>query len=79
VILSDAGRVEEAVGHYREALRLVPYDPEATYNLAVDLESLGQLGEAAERYRIFLSLRPGHPQATAGLRRVLSRGGTNYR
>ncbi len=41
------GRIDEAVGHYRESVRLRPESPAAAYNLGTALLQSGELDEAA--------------------------------
>jgi Flp pilus assembly protein TadD len=59
----EAGRDEEAVAHYREALRIWPGSPEVHNDLGVALFKLGRHGEAISHFREALRIRPGHPEA----------------
>lgn len=56
ILLSSEGQVEEANGHYRQALAFMPNDLVATNNLAANLSEAGSLDEAvqyAKRARAF--------------------------
>ncbi|HVW22220.1 MAG TPA: tetratricopeptide repeat protein [Opitutaceae bacterium] len=70
-VLLAEGRLEEALPHYREALRLKPAYPEACDNLGTALARLGRLEEAAAEYREALRLKPDYPRARSNLRVVL--------
>ncbi|PMY89162.1 hypothetical protein C1X67_30520, partial [Pseudomonas sp. FW305-62] len=48
-VLSDAGKFNDAVTFYEEALRLNPGDPKAHYNLSGVQFALGQVDEAISR------------------------------
>ena len=48
--LVQAGRVQEAIGHYEQALRIKPDYAEAHYNLGIALVQAGRLQEAIGHY-----------------------------
>ncbi len=48
----------EAIGHYRQALRINPEYLPSLYNLGIALRECGELDEAADCYRKCLSLNP---------------------
>ena len=56
--LADLGRPQEAITHYREALRLMPASAEAHNNLGNTLFQLGRPQEAIPHYRESLRLKP---------------------
>jgi len=58
VDLKRAGRVQEAVGHYEQALLIRPDFAEAHSNLGAALEQLGQVQEAIDHYERALQLKP---------------------
>jgi tetratricopeptide (TPR) repeat protein len=58
VALVQQGRVEEAVAHYREALRITPTYLEARKNLGGILLRNGKLEEAIAQFRIALLVNP---------------------
>ncbi|MEW6076602.1 MAG: tetratricopeptide repeat protein [Thermodesulfobacteriota bacterium] len=60
-------RYEEAVGHYRAALRLVPDYLDAHYNLGITLYGLGKHEEAIGHYRQVLAREPGNVDALNNL------------
>lgn len=49
-VLDEQGRLDEAVVHYREALRIDPYFAKAHNNLGVALAKQGKIHEAIEHY-----------------------------
>lgn len=65
------GRHEEAIVHYREALRLDPENGNTHHTLAESLQALGRLEEAEREYREAISLDPDHPEAPACLEALL--------
>jgi tetratricopeptide (TPR) repeat protein len=71
-VLGDAGRTDEAIEHYREALRLKPDYAEAHYNLASALARSGRSEEASEHYQRLLQLEPDNAEAHHGLGRILA-------
>jgi protein O-mannosyl-transferase len=72
-VLSDkAGRMGEAIGHFRAALRLKPDYAVAHYNLASALsESSGNDAEAESEYRTALRLNPDYAAAEFNLGTLL--------
>src|ERR1019366_4176614 len=51
---SDAGKVQEAIAHYREALRIRPTATLARFRLGLELAETGQLEEAAGHFVVLL-------------------------
>lgn len=68
--LYQAGRFEEAVGHYREAARIDPVDYRCHLNLANSLMKLGRRSEAVSEYQETLLRKPDHSGAHAALQRM---------
>jgi tetratricopeptide (TPR) repeat protein len=58
IALAAAGRREEAIEQYRQALRLKPDFAEALGNLGLALADLGRTDEAIEQYRQTLRQKP---------------------
>ncbi len=58
VALEREKRVDDAILHYREALRIRPSYADAHYNLGVALGRKGRIDEAASHYGRVLQLRP---------------------
>lgn len=75
VALSAAGRNEEAIDHYREAIRLKPDMIEAHYNLGLTLANADQLDEAIDSFREAVRLKPESYKFHNNLGVVLFRAG----
>jgi tetratricopeptide (TPR) repeat protein len=75
VALNAEGNAQEAVIHYREALRLRPGYAEAYNNLGVALAALGELEAAAEAYGAALAIRPDYAAAHNNLGAGLASAG----
>jgi hypothetical protein len=58
--LQNAGRFEEAIAHYRNALALVPRHPEILYNLGNAFLALDRIIEALASYDEALAANPLH-------------------
>ncbi len=69
------GRVDEAIAHYREALRIKPGYEEAHDDLGTALLRQGRLGEAIEQYHQSLALEPSNAKAHNNLGDALAREG----
>jgi len=69
--LGEKGRLEEAVEHYRESIRVTPGYPRAHYNLAGTLRDQGKLDEAAAEYREAIRLDPEYAEAYHNLGNLL--------
>jgi Flp pilus assembly protein TadD len=72
IILHEQGRFQEAVGHYREALRIRPNFALTHNNLGLALQNLGRLDEAATHYQRALQLKPDYAAARTNLRTIQS-------
>jgi protein O-GlcNAc transferase len=57
-LCQDQGRLDEAIGHYREATRLAPDDAMAPNNLGCALVRKGNLDEAIRLFRRVIRLQP---------------------
>jgi len=62
-LLDEIGRGEEAIAHYREAIRLDPTHVLARINLAVTLARESRLDEAVAELEAVLRLEPGNEAA----------------
>jgi len=58
IVLRKAGRIDEAIAHYKEAINLRPDYFDAHYNLGVAYHLEGNLKDAEKEYRKALSLNP---------------------
>jgi len=65
--LADAGRLDEALGQFREALRRKPNHAGAHANLAVVLFRLGQVDQAVHHWRRALQIQPDLTEARYNL------------
>jgi tetratricopeptide (TPR) repeat protein len=65
--LKAQGRLDEALSHIHEAIRLHPGHPQLRYNLANILLALGRTEEAIEAYRHVLAIEPDHAKANNNL------------
>jgi tetratricopeptide (TPR) repeat protein len=70
--LGVAGRLEEAIEHYRHALRLKPDLPETHYNLGVALAKGGAIQDAVDHFQQALRLKPDYAAAQNSLAIVLT-------
>jgi tetratricopeptide (TPR) repeat protein len=75
VVLDLAGRPQEAIGQYQEALRLQPDYVLAHNNLALVLAQTRRAPEAIQHLRETLRLRPDYPEPHFNLGLVLLREG----
>ncbi len=57
---SQTGQTENAMGEYREALRLAPDVPEVHYDLGLVYAAKGELDDAMDEYREAIRLDPGY-------------------
>jgi Flp pilus assembly protein TadD len=68
----QAGRTEEAIARFNQALELNPSDSEAHADLGVALAQQGRTGEAIVQYRQAVKVQPGYPEAHNDLGNALS-------
>jgi protein O-mannosyl-transferase len=73
--LVNAGRIEDAIGHFRSAVEINPRDPLGHFNIGAYEQQHGQLQNAIEQYQTVLLLT-----SDSGLRsRALGNTGSAYR
>lgn len=65
--LAGQGRVDDAIRHYNEALRIKPDDGDARYNLANALVRQAKIQEAIAQYREVLKTAPDYVMARNNL------------
>ncbi len=65
--LAEGGKLDEAILHYREAIRLRPDFAKAHYNLGLALDRRGRLQEAVRHYQAALKIKPDYPGAHLNL------------
>ncbi len=63
IALQEQGRLEEAISHYREAIRLRPHYPEARASLGAALLRLGRTDEAIRQLSETIRMSPMHLEA----------------
>ena len=73
--LADAGRLQDAVEHFRQALRLRPDYADAHNNLGGALAQAGRQEEAIKCYEQALALKPDFPEAQYNLGLILLQTG----
>jgi Tfp pilus assembly protein PilF len=73
--LYDAGRIDDAVVRYVDALRLHPDYPEVLNNLGNILTGWGRFRDAFECYKKALQIKPNYSQALNGLGNLLTQTG----
>jgi tetratricopeptide (TPR) repeat protein len=66
-VLNEKGQVDQAIAHYREALRLQPKNADALYNIGTALLSKGQTDDAIAQFREALRVQPNHVNAHINL------------
>jgi Flp pilus assembly protein TadD len=75
VALDDIGKVDEAITHYTEAVRIQPDLAEAHTNLGAALTEKGRIDEAIVQYNDALRLKPGAADARNDLAAALESQG----
>ncbi len=75
VALSQPGRIETALEHFKEAVRLEPVSAQAHYNLAAALEAAGMIEEASDEYTKALEIAPDYAEAHNNLAILLTNQG----
>jgi protein O-mannosyl-transferase len=75
IALSSAGRREEAINHFKEALRLDPSAVLTRYNLGIELAGAGKLDEAMVQFSEALKLNPRNEQLHNNVGVVLAQQG----
>jgi len=70
-----SGRLQEAMGHYKQALRINPDSAMAHNDLGAALMREGRLQEAISHYEQALRLRPDYPEVHENLGNALLRAG----
>src|SRR5260370_11023687 len=74
-VFVGTGRLDEAIGHLRQAIEFQPNYADAHYNLATALFWKGQLDDAIGEYRTTLSIHPNDAGTHANLGNALVQKG----
>jgi len=74
-VLSEKGKLQEAISHYTSALKINPNYGEAHINLGVALANQGKLEDAIEHYSAAVRLKPNSPELQNNLGIALFRRG----
>ena len=75
VILTQAGKMQEAMQHLEQAVRIKPDFAEAHYNLGTALSQVGRIDEAIAHYEQALRIKPDFAEAHYNLGNALTRLG----
>ena len=67
------GRVQEAIGHFQQVLRIDPDLAEVHYNLGNALAQTGRVSEAIVQYEQALRIKTDYTQAQNALARLKAR------
>jgi len=65
--LSAAGKLPEAIDHYRKAVEIKPEYADAHINLGIILAGRGRVDEAIDRFRKAVEIKPDHAEAQYNL------------
>ena len=71
----DANNYKVAIEQFREAVRILPTDPEFHINLASSLAAEGQMAEARNEAEAALQIAPNDPAARAVLQQIMEQPG----
>jgi predicted Zn-dependent protease len=77
IALFEEGKVEEAIFHYKMAIKLKPTHIKPYYNLGVILFADGRIEEAVSQYKMAIKLNPSHISANYNLGIVMLQKGEN--
>jgi len=75
VALSDRGRIEDAIFHFRESIRIKPKNPNAYNNLGFAFRKQGRIDEAEAQFREAVRINPDDEVAQNSLGVVLGQKG----
>jgi Flp pilus assembly protein TadD len=71
-VLAEQGRLDEAIQHFNQALRLNPYFAGAHNNLGIALARNRKLEDAEDHFKEALRINPGFAGARNNLNRILA-------
>ena len=66
-LLAHKGKIDDAMGHYSEAIRLKPDDAVPHYDLGIIYNSRGNIPRAIEEFSTALKLKPTYSEAQRAL------------
>jgi tetratricopeptide (TPR) repeat protein len=73
--LLDKGKMDDAIFHYQEALRINSNDAEAHFNLGNALRQKGRMTEAIAQYQEAVRIQPNYVKAQGNLGKILLQTG----
>ena len=73
--MRQAGKIEEAIAHYEQALRINPDYAEAHNNLGLLLAQTGRIEEAIAHFEQALRIKPDYAEAHCALGMALEQTG----
>jgi len=75
IALGQAGRIQEAIWHWEQALRIKPDYARTHYNLGIALGQVGKLADAIAHYEQALRIKPDYAEAHNSLGAALWQAG----
>ncbi|MGO9244476.1 MAG: tetratricopeptide repeat protein [Verrucomicrobiia bacterium] len=75
VVLGQAGKIDDAIGHYEQALRIKPDDVKTHCNLGIALRQEGKIDDAIGQYEQALRIKPDYADAHNNLGTALRQEG----
>lgn len=66
-ILQQQGKLQDAINHYKEAIRIAPTFADAYSNMGNTLKEMGDVGGALQCYTRAIQINPGFADAHSNL------------
>ncbi len=74
-VLGPNGRLEDAIGHFQQAIRLDRQHAEAYFYLGLSLQTIDELDDAVQAFETVLEIDPNYPKAHSALGVLLANMG----